>query len=449
MSLHVIAIVLTATALASTGPMNSEWHYNDVAAWPALCQRGKSQSPIDFSLKGRKGPVASDADSKFGSEPDLPPFDGTYVDDSSLQPIRLSTGCQIVDGRVGLNVLNNGHTITASLLRLDPRSQEHCTVTDPTDGTTHTLLQLHVHRRAEHLFLGHRYDMELHLVFGDRIAVESGVPAHMAERMVIAVPLKLLPESEASSAGSSTAPNRGSKFLNLMLSLGVPSKRDRNITRFPFELRNHSDTSFTLQHLLPQNDESYLAYIGSLTTPPCTEGIHWFVFENPLLISATAVKQFTKAMEHVIKDFDETGNARPVQPVGGRTIKRFVDSSASGTAATFSEEEHRLPREAGATAEGNKKGHRNDVSQELNTSRFLRLLSPTVIVIACVLAIAGLAIYGRMNASPKKRALFFASDDMSEDSTPTVLPGSPLGGATQRSGLMASVKAKFSYGATK
>jgi carbonic anhydrase len=62
--------------------------------------------------------------------------------------------------------------------------------------------------------------------------------------------------------------------------------------------------------LLPA-DRSYSRFNGSLTTPPCSEGVNWLVMKSPVEVSAAQVKQFAKVVGH---------NARPVQSLN----KRFV-----------------------------------------------------------------------------------------------------------------------------
>jgi carbonic anhydrase len=51
---------------------------------------------------------------------------------------------------------------------------------------------------------------------------------------------------------------------------------------------------------------------GSLTTPPCSEGVTWLVLANPKEVSKAQVDRFGKIYN---------SNARPVQPHNGRTIK--------------------------------------------------------------------------------------------------------------------------------
>ena len=63
------------------------------------------------------------------------------------------------------------------------------------------------------------------------------------------------------------------------------------------------------QQLMPA-DKDYYRFNGSLTTPPCSEGVVWIVMKNPVTVSESQVKQFTDVMVHP--------NNRPVQPVNAR-----------------------------------------------------------------------------------------------------------------------------------
>ena len=56
----------------------------------------------------------------------------------------------------------------------------------------------------------------------------------------------------------------------------------------------------------------YYRFSGSLTTPPCSEGVTWIVFKQPEQASKAQLKQFEAAFHH--------GNARPTQPLNGRLI---------------------------------------------------------------------------------------------------------------------------------
>ena len=63
--------------------------------------------------------------------------------------------------------------------------------------------------------------------------------------------------------------------------------------------------------LLPR-DTSYYMYRGSLTAPPCTEGVTWFVLKTPMEISAKQINAFAKLYPH---------DVRPLQPLNGRVVK--------------------------------------------------------------------------------------------------------------------------------
>jgi carbonic anhydrase len=63
--------------------------------------------------------------------------------------------------------------------------------------------------------------------------------------------------------------------------------------------------------LLPR-DTAYYTYQGSLTAPPCTEGVTWFVLKTPVHISAEQITAFARLYPH---------NVRPIQPLNGRVVR--------------------------------------------------------------------------------------------------------------------------------
>lgn len=62
--------------------------------------------------------------------------------------------------------------------------------------------------------------------------------------------------------------------------------------------------------LLPA-DRGYYTFSGSLTTPPCSENVTWFVLKHPVTVSATEIEQFSKLYRH---------DARPTQPLYDRVV---------------------------------------------------------------------------------------------------------------------------------
>ena len=65
-----------------------------------------------------------------------------------------------------------------------------------------------------------------------------------------------------------------------------------------------------IDDLLPA-DRSTFRYSGSLTTPPCSEGVRWFVFAEPIQLSSDQIKVFRKIFH---------GNNRPTQPLNDRML---------------------------------------------------------------------------------------------------------------------------------
>lgn len=70
------------------------------------------------------------------------------------------------------------------------------------------------------------------------------------------------------------------------------------------------DTWVNVGLLLPQNSDFY-EYLGSLSTPPCSENVLWLVWQNAIEISSQQLQQFAEIFPH---------NARNIQPLNGRSI---------------------------------------------------------------------------------------------------------------------------------
>jgi carbonic anhydrase len=64
--------------------------------------------------------------------------------------------------------------------------------------------------------------------------------------------------------------------------------------------------------LLPSN-HNYYTFDGSLTTPPCTEGVSWYVLETPVSFSKAQIEKFASIYP---------GNARPIQPLNNRVVQK-------------------------------------------------------------------------------------------------------------------------------
>jgi carbonic anhydrase len=72
----------------------------------------------------------------------------------------------------------------------------------------------------------------------------------------------------------------------------------------------HKNIQINVSGLLPA-EKGYYTFQGSLTTPPCSEGVTWFVLKQPVTVSETEIMQFSQLYRH---------DARPTQAVYGREI---------------------------------------------------------------------------------------------------------------------------------
>lgn len=194
-------------------------------------------------------------------------------------PIDIRDGVQVDLEKIAFNykqalftVVDNGHTIQVNI-------GEGNTIS--VMGRTYQLVQFHFHRPSEERVNGRNYDMVLHLVHKD----------YEGNLAVVAVLL------DASGPNSMENPVIQKVWNNLPL--------ERNMTVSPPSL------ALDLPGLLPQ-DRAYWTYMGSLTTPPCTEGVLWMVFKQPVNISQDQLMVFSRLYRN---------NARPVQPSNGRLIK--------------------------------------------------------------------------------------------------------------------------------
>lgn len=189
------------------------------------------------------------------------PINLTGFIEADLEPIKFSY-------KAGGNlILNNGHAVQVNYAAGSSIS---------VDGIQFVLKQFHFHAPSENRINGKSYAMEAHLVHEDK----GGNPAVVAllfeegkENKVLARLWPLMPESVGRQ--------------NVLPSL------------------------FNVAHLLPSKRD-YYRYNGSLTTPPCTEGVRWLVLKTPVSASKEQVAAFSKVMQHP--------NNRPVQPVNARPV---------------------------------------------------------------------------------------------------------------------------------
>ena len=167
-----------------------------------------------------------------------------------------------------LNVLNNGHTIQANY-------GEGSTIT--VNGDSYELLQFHFHAPSEHTLNGKAYDMEVHFV-------------HKNTQGELAVVGIFMEKGSANAALETIWEN-------------MPAKANTT--------HKLSGISIHGKDLLPGDASEYFHYKGSLTTPPCTESVSWYVLKTPIQVSAEQIDAFAS----LVPD-----NARPIQPLHRRFV---------------------------------------------------------------------------------------------------------------------------------
>jgi carbonic anhydrase len=195
-----------------------------------------------------------------GAGKEQSPIDIRAENGSHLSPIKFA----YTAGKAAM--VNNGHTIQVNIANGGSIKLE---------SDKFKLVQFHFHTPSEESVNGKRYPLVAHLV-------------HKADDGSLAV-----------------------------IAVLFKSGRENPALRQVFDQLPHSPgeeaaltQSFDLSRILPV-ERSYYAYSGSLTTPPCSEGVRWQVLRTPVEISPQQLLAFKKIYKM---------NARPLQAVNGRVI---------------------------------------------------------------------------------------------------------------------------------
>ena len=165
------------------------------------------------------------------------------------------------------NFTNNGHTVqvnfgTGSSISIDDKSFE--------------LKQFHFHTPSENHIDGKNYPMEVHLV-------------HASEDGALAV------------VGAMFTEGKSNPFVKTLVSnLPKKAKDDNDLSK----------AKFNANDMLPENRD-YYRFTGSLTTPPCSEGVRWLVLKTPIQASKDELTAFSAIMGN---------NNRPLQTIHAREI---------------------------------------------------------------------------------------------------------------------------------
>jgi carbonic anhydrase len=181
----------------------------------------------------------------------------------NFQPVKVQVSFQ----ESTVNVLDNGHTIQVSF--------EAGNTVDVGDKSF-ALAQYHFHAPSEHTLNGRHFPMEVHFV-------------HSTDGGELAVVGVFIEQGEHNAAFDPV--------------WGI-------MPRKPGESRLLEGQDVDLDALVPKGIGAF-RYGGSLTTPPCSEGVRWFVRQDPIALSAEQITAFTDIINN---------NNRPVQPLNGREL---------------------------------------------------------------------------------------------------------------------------------
>ncbi|BAT85218.1 Alpha carbonic anhydrase [Vigna angularis] len=146
------------------------------------------------------------------------------------------------------------------------------------NGTYYKLVQCHWHTPSEHTFNGTKFELELHAV-------------HQNSKGEIAV-------------------------IGIWYKIGRP---DRLLSKLLKDLKSLDEKDTDLGVINPGiikfGSRKYYRYVGSLTTPPCTEGVVWTIVKKVRTVSREQLRALKGALHHGYDD-----NARPTQNVNGREV---------------------------------------------------------------------------------------------------------------------------------
>lgn len=184
--------------------------------------------------------------------------------DTDLEPVEFHYESGMKD------IVNNGHTVQ---INMSPGSFIKL------DGEQYTLKQFHFHAPSENRIEGRSFPLEGHFVHVNRDG-DLAVVAVMFTEDGDGGPLRSLWQQLPARSGD---------------------QKDLSSLKLP-------DAS----SILPA-DRSYYRFNGSLTTPPCSEGVLWLVMKEPVAVSAEQAAAFRQAI-------GGHANNRPVQPLNARAI---------------------------------------------------------------------------------------------------------------------------------
>lgn len=183
----------------------------------------------------------------------------TAIKTDSLNKLKFNYGTSNVA------ILNNSHTVQ---FNVDGKNSVNL------NGKDYELLQFHYHALSEHTIDGKHFPLEVHFVHKHA-------------------------DSDFAVIGVMFEEGKENELIN------------KYLDKFPTKKGNYkTDEKIDLLKLFPE-DLSYYHYSGSLTTPPCSEVVSWYVLKNPVQASKEQIEEFSKILNN---------NFRPTQPLNDRPV---------------------------------------------------------------------------------------------------------------------------------
>jgi carbonic anhydrase len=242
----------------------------------------QSQQEIHWGYEGDVGPEYwADLSPEFalcreGREQSPIDLDFAVAVDDTVDQVKGETVLNVSQRDAVLDLIDNGHTIQVT---------NNLPLAISIAGEQFDLVQYHFHSPSEHTIAGQHYPLEVHFVHqsADGALAVVGLLVRVGEHNPVWEPvLSALPSGPGDA---------------------------RQVERVELDLDQ-----------VPPLPHHYFRYKGSLTTPPCSEGVEWIVMAEPREISEMQMNAITSHL---------AGNNRPVQSIGSRQVGEVIVSSAA------------------------------------------------------------------------------------------------------------------------